>query len=370
MARTRAIVALGLTLAAPCGCKGRFALPADARFVLEIVVADGFALGRMKDGSIRGWGKNDRGQLGDGTTASRSESVRVGGAADGGPGAWTRVVSGGAHACAISAGELRCWGDNADGQLGDGTKQARSTPVAVIVLGGAHVKDVALGERHSCALTEDGSVICWGADDAGQLGRLGGAGPVDIHDATAIAAGGTASCATLRDHTVRCWGRVPPRRSPTSVTRVEGLADVVEVAMSSTHVCAVRAWGGVACWGSDDEGELGDGAFVSQIQPVDVQGLAVPALSVAVGRSHSCVLLKNATVYCWGGNAKNQLADGTQAHRPSPLLVNGLFEIQAITAAGDGTCARFSDGAARCWGGLALPKTQGDVMPVPTEVRW
>jgi alpha-tubulin suppressor-like RCC1 family protein len=154
------------------------------------------------------------------------------------------------------------------------------------------------------------------------------------------------------------------------VTRIEGLADVAGLAIGRSHVCAVRAWGGVACWGKDEEGELGDGAFTDRAEPVDVQGLVVPAVAVAVGSAHSCALLRNGTVHCWGANAKNQLADGTQAHRASPLLVNGLFDTQAIAAAGDATCARFADGAARCWGRLPLPKTPGDVMPVPTEVRW
>jgi alpha-tubulin suppressor-like RCC1 family protein len=135
-------------------------------------------------------------------------------------------------------------------------------------------------------------------------------------------------------------------------------------------VCAVRAWGGIACWGKNEEGELGDGEFTDRAAPVDVVGLAVPAREVAVGRAHTCALLRDGTVHCWGANARGQLADGTTGHRPSPVLVNGVFEIEQVSAAGDATCARFPDGSARCWGGLALPKTAGTTLPVPTEVRW
>jgi alpha-tubulin suppressor-like RCC1 family protein len=140
--------------------------------------------------------------------------------------------------------------------------------------------------------------------------------------------------------------------------------------MGETHACAVRAWGGVACWGENREGELGDGTFADRAAPVDVVDLAVPARDVVVGRAHTCALLRDGTVHCWGANGRAQLADGTSGHRPSPVLVNGIFEVEEITAAGDGTCARLADGSARCWGGIRLPKTAGDVIAVPTEVRW
>jgi alpha-tubulin suppressor-like RCC1 family protein len=277
-----------------------------------------------------------------------------------------KVAAGGGHACAVSRqGDVSCWGANGDGQLGDGSHEARATPVRA---GSAHANDVALGARHSCALGEKGDVTCWGASDAGQLGGVP-AGTVIVTDAIALAAGGDATCAISRDRSLRCWGRLPVR-GVLPVTRVEGLADVVGVAVAASHVCAVRAWGGVACWGRDEEGELGDGAFTDRSDPVDVVGLTVPALAVAVGRAHSCALLRNSTVHCWGANARGQLADGTRGHRASPVLVNGLFEIEALSAAGDATCARFADGSARCWGGLALPKTEGELISVPTEVRW
>ncbi len=153
-------------------------------------------------------------------------------------------------------------------------------------------------------------------------------------------------------------------------THIEGLADVVGVALSDTHACAVRAWGGVGCWGKDEEGELGDGAFTDRAAPVDVVDLPVPAREVAVGRAHTCALLADRTVHCWGANGSSQLADGTDAHRASPVLVNGLFEIEGLAAAADATCARLADGSDRCWGGLTLPKTEGARIAVPSEVRW
>ncbi|MGO8992459.1 MAG: RCC1 domain-containing protein [Polyangiaceae bacterium] len=338
------------------GCKGRFKLPADARFVTAIALADDFGCARMKDGSVRAWGANESGELGGGTTAAQTESARVLGS-----GAWATVAAGGKHACAASAeGDVFCWGE-----LEDGSRESRATPVRVP---NVQAKKLALGAHHSCAITPTGDVVCWGSGAAGQLGGLD-AGSTIVRGATYLAAGGDATCAILSDRSLSCWGAVPAR-GVLPVTRIEGLADVVHVAVSATHVCAVRAWGGIACWGSDEEGELGDGAFTERAVPADVVGLVVPARAVAVGRAHTCALLRNDTVHCWGADGRSQLADGANTHRASPLLVNGLFEIEELAAAGDATCARFSDGSERCWGGLSLPKTDGQSITVPTEVRW
>jgi alpha-tubulin suppressor-like RCC1 family protein len=234
-------------------------------------------------------------------------------------------------------------------------------------IAGLEAKHVAAGARHTCDITTAGEVRCWGAKDAGQIADE--LALTTLHGATAIAAGGDGTCAVLADRTVRCWGKIPGR-GVIGVTPIEGLADVTGVALGESHVCAVKAWGGVACWGKNGEGELGDGSFTDRIQPIDVMGLSASARAVAVGRTHTCALLAEGTIRCWGGNTNSQLADGTHGHRASPALVQGLFEVQGLDVAGDATCARFTDGSARCWGGLQLPKTEGAHVPVPTEVRW
>jgi alpha-tubulin suppressor-like RCC1 family protein len=343
-----AALLVAVAVAGFAGCKGRFALPADARFVKEIALADRFGCSAMKDGSVRCWGANEAGELGDGTREARPTSVRVTGVASPVRG----VALGDVDGCGLGPeGEVQCWG-----------ALPAPTPPAL------RAKALALGARHGCALTVAGDVLCWGAADAGQLGTTEAGKPV-VREATAIAASVDATCALLRDRGVSCWGRVPGR-GVVSPSRIEGLADVTALAVSGTHACAVRAWGGVACWGKNEEGELGDGTFTDRAAPVDVVDLAVPAREVAVGRGHSCALLRDGTVHCWGANGRAQLADGTTGHRPSPVLVNGIFEVEGIAAAGDATCARLADGSERCWGGIALPKTAGATMAVPTEVRW
>jgi alpha-tubulin suppressor-like RCC1 family protein len=342
------------------GCKGRFALPPDARFVREVAVSEAFACARMKDGSVRCWGANDAGQLGDGTVTDRHEAVRVAAATP-----FTAVATGAHHACAITAdGDVYCWGANDAGQAGgasDAPRVPRLTPGRVDV---GHARALALGARHSCALLEGGAVRCWGADQAGQV-----TGASAATGATVIAAAADATCIIDAERRAACWGTVPGRLS-TSYGRIEGLADVTSIAVGPLHACAARAWGGVACWGSGAEGQLGNGALADQGTPVEVSGLAAPAKSVVAGRTHTCASLSDDTVRCWGANAESQLADGMKAHRASAFQVQGVFQAVRIAAAGDATCAVLGDGSARCWGGLPLPKT--DVVPVvvPTEVRW
>jgi len=372
-AMSRRLLAVAAALAVPLGlgtgCRGRFKLPADARFVQEVAVGEGFFCARMKDGSARCFGKGASGQLGAAADAgaAATETSLVAGIPD----RVTEIVAAGAHGCAVTAaGGVYCWGSNANGEVSPGAASTRLPPTPA----GAelHARHVALGARHTCALTEGGDVVCWGANDAGQLP---GEGASSLHATIALGAGGDATCAVATDRTVRCWGRVPGLGSPPGsgvqpVTRIEGLGDVTSVALSGTHACAVKAWGGIACWGKNEEGELGDGSFTDRVQPVDVSGLVAPARQVAIGRAHTCALLGDGTVRCWGADWAAQLADGSNAHRPFPALVQGLFEVEGVAAAGDATCARFGEGSARCWGGVRLPKTAGEVITVPTEVRW
>jgi hypothetical protein len=336
---------LWLLLLAPlAGCKGRFTLAPDERFAEQIAMTDGLACGRMKDGSVRCWGTN------------LPETVRVSGI----PSRAVEVATGGERGCAVTdVGGVLCWGAKPD-RAPDGPPTLKAAPVA-----GVRARHVALGARHACALAEGGDVACWGANDAGQLG---GEATV-VGGATAIAAGGDATCAIVAGRTVTCWGRVPGRAG-SGVAKIEGLADVIGIALSETHVCAVKAYGGVACWGENEDGELGDGSFSERGRPVDVAGLVVPAREVAVGRAHTCALLGDGNLRCWGANGASQLANGGSAHSPTPALVQGLFEVQAVRAAGDATCVRFGDGSERCWGGLRLPKTDAERVTVPMEVRW
>jgi alpha-tubulin suppressor-like RCC1 family protein len=178
--------------------------------VTAIAAGDSHSCALTSSGGLECWGDNSSGQLGDGTTADRWTPVEVSGLSSG----VTAIAAGGLHSCALThAGRVKCWGSNSGGQLGDGTTKSRSTPVGVSGLR-AGVMAIAAGLRHGCALTRAGGVKCWGLNDYGQLGDgtpRGRSKPVDVsglsRGVTAIAAGGLHSCARTSAGGVKCWGR-------------------------------------------------------------------------------------------------------------------------------------------------------------------
>lgn len=160
-------------------------------------------------GGVKCWGWNWFGQLGDRTTRSRGMPVDVIGLAEG----VVAIAAGGSHTCALTTGGgVKCWGWNGDGQLGDGTTSNRSTPVDVAGLTNG-VAAIVAGYRHTCALTTGGGVKCWGRNADGQLGDgtwTGRTTPVDVAGLTegvvAIAAGGSHTCALTARGGIKCWG--------------------------------------------------------------------------------------------------------------------------------------------------------------------
>ena len=328
----------------------------------RLVVAGLHACRVNENGTAACWGDNGQGQLGDGTLISRSRPELVSGL--------TNVVglaSGQGHACAlVVGGRVRCWGDNLDGQLGDGTTTDRLTPVTVRGL--THAVAIAAASSHTCALLGDGTVSCWGNNSDGQLGdgttddRPFPTLVVGLSGAVAIATGTSHTCAIVGDGTVRCWGlnasgqlgdgTTTQRLSPMFVTDVAG---AVGIAAASDHTCAVIGNGTVACWGSNAVGQLGDGTTTTRLIAVFVDGLPTRVVDVASTSEHTCARLANGTVHCWGGNQSGQLGDRTTiSPQLIPVPVSGLGNAVAIAAGSSQTCALLADGSMRCWGANTL----------------
>ena len=206
----------------------------------------------------------------------------------------TPVAAGGLHSCALTAaGGVKCWGDNSFGELGDGTTTKRLTPVAVVGLSSGVVA-IAAGGAHTCALTIGGAVKCWGFNAYGQLGdgttrtRLT---PVDVvglsSGVSAIAVGGDYSaghtCALTSNGAMKCWGSnewgqlgdgttVFQRSRPGGVVGLS--SGVVAIATGENHSCALTAGRGVKCWGQNFLRQLGDGTTTTRYTPVSVVGLS------------------------------------------------------------------------------------------------
>jgi alpha-tubulin suppressor-like RCC1 family protein/subtilase family serine protease len=320
----------------------------------------------LSDGTVECWGYNGSGQLGDGTSLNFAVTpVSVFGISTA-----TAVAAGVQHTCALlSDGTVKCWGANSSGQLGNGKTTDSSTPVSAIGISTA----VAAGQNHSCALLSDGTIQCWGDNGSGQLGNgsmTDSSTPVPvfgISTATAVAAGGINTCAVLSNGTVKCWGfnvsgelgigtNIGPESCinytacSTTPVSVYGISTATAVAVGSDHSCAVLSDGTVKCWGNNPSGELGDGTSLNfSVYPVSVVGIST-ATAVAAGAQHTCALLSDGTVKCWGGNGSGQLGDGTGSNSSTPVSVSGITTATAVSAGDFHTCAVLSDGTVQCWG--------------------
>jgi hypothetical protein len=246
-----------------------------------------FTVALKSDGSLWAWGQNSHGELGDGTTTDRHTPVDVSGLTSG----VAVTGAGGSHTCAVTTtGGLKCWGFNSNGQLGDGTTTRRLTPVSVSGLSSGAAA-VAGGAYHTCALTTAGGAKCWGRNANGQLGdgtttdRLT---PVNVSGLTsgvvAVATGGFHSCALTGAGAVKCWGRnsegqlgdgtTADRATPVGVS---GLGSgVVALDAGLYHTCALTNVGVVKCWGDNSYGQLGDGTTTNRLTPIDVPGIYGP----------------------------------------------------------------------------------------------
>jgi alpha-tubulin suppressor-like RCC1 family protein len=330
--------------------------------VTALEAGAGHTCALMEDGAVKCWGWNTSGQLGDGTVVDSRVPVDVGGL----PGPAQAVAAGDQHTCALlTGGSVVCWGANASGQLGNGTRTRSSAPVAVAGLSG--VLEIAAGGAHTCALQADGAVKCWGDDQSGQLGDGGyenQSSPVAVGGLSGtvdhIAAGFSHTCAIMTDKRIQCWGwntegqlgdgTVKSRRIPGDTLRFTGGVAAVSVGWSNT--CALlTAGGGIRCWGLNGGGQLGDGEYADSGSPVEVNGLGAGRISVAVGGAHVCALSGRGGVKCWGRNDRGQLGNGNTADQNNPVDVTGLPEEAVAIAAGkDHTCALTFRGGVKCWG--------------------
>jgi alpha-tubulin suppressor-like RCC1 family protein len=249
-------------------------------------------------------------------------------------------------------------------------KRAISFVVAMVAMTSAAraatdpVRAVVLGDEHSCALRVSGTVACWGRNFSGQLGdgsREDRAEPVAViglDGVQQLAAFGARTCAVRRDGALLCWGHVEGiaghARSPegwdaTTPRTVDGLGPIAEIALGADHACARDVHGGVRCWGKNDHGQLGDGTQRARSTPVRVAGL--PAVKMlALGTSHSCALGDDGSVYCWGANEGGQVGDGSRHDRARATKLHDFAGTVQLVASGASTCARLGNGTARCWG--------------------
>ena len=268
------------------------------------------------------------------------------------------------HCCAILNDKtVRCWGRNWAGQLGDGTTQDRNRPVIVRLPRQKAVPVQLTGYGNECVRMSDGTAWCWGEDVGGELNngatesRSTPVQVVGLRDARQIAAGWLLTCATLGDGTARCWGYIPGSNVANGTTTpADGLRDVIEISIGMAHGCARLGDGTAKCWGGNVAGELGVGfkSYGRAMPPWPVVNLK-GAVHLAVGGRQSCVVLEDQTVSCWGWNEQCQLGDGTRVHRYQPTPVRGLQNVVQLALDYSSSCARTQEGVVFCWGLVHVP---------------
>ena len=425
----------------------------------DIVVGTYHSCALLSDHTIKCWGKNSTGQLGDGTTTTRTAPVLVSGIS-------TAVAvystNSAFHSCALlSDTTVRCWGYNSSGQLGDTTTTSRSTAIDP---GFTNVTSVAVGDAHTCVLFTAGNIKCVGTGSSGQLGNSASVNSTTWVDVTGVTTGSEvfglqyATCVKLASGTLQCWGgngyarlgdgtgtnRNIPTTTPitgtlvkqsggndvscillsdntiqctggnrngefgnytnmgvSNFTTLSGITNVTQISVGYTHVCAVLTNGNVKCWGGNSHGQLGNGIYNNKITPAQITGVtnvagfysggynscliyadgtgacagwdysymlgrggstqnatsfvAVSGLSNAAsvssqGSAHTCAVLSTGVINCWGYNGSGQIGDGTTNSRHLAVAVSGITNASKVVTSSSSSCALLLDGTIKCWG--------------------
>lgn len=345
-------------------------------------------------GQVECWGDGKYGQLGHGTSSDSQTPVKVhASSTDSTPLSGVIGISSGYyHTCAlINDGKVKCWGEGEWGQLGNNGTGNQTTPVNVHTSSTdstplSHIQGVSASGVHTCALTNDGKVKCWGQGKYDQLvnDEEKNLVPIDIPTSstdsnplsgiTMVSAGRYHNCALTTAGTVKCWGawlpswnffadNPAPRYVPTSSTDSTPLSGVVSISSGNAHTCVLTHTGKVKCWG--DSRYVGTNEDTgNQFTPVDVHTSATDSTSlsgivaVSCGEFHTCVLTNTGTVKCWGSGYEGALGSGVKDNQRAPVDVhtsstdsNPLSGIIEVVSGYIHTCVLTNVGKAKCWGG-------------------
>lgn len=320
--------------------------------VKQMVSREDHQCALLSVGTMKCWGSDWYGELGGGEFTSRPTGNFVKGL----PGEITSVATSYHFTCALNdGGGVYCWGYNSGGGLGVGHNHPVFSPAPVQGLSSG-VQAISAGFSNSCALLTTGGVKCWGGGGIFY--------PIDItglsSGVTSITSGESHHCVIMTGGIVKCWGNNLYGQLGNGTNTyssipvfVVGLStDVKSIIAGRYHTCAILNDGSVNCWGSNTHGELGTGSTSDfESVPQSVTGLPEPVTSLALGNSYTCAITRSGEAYCWGYNYSGQIGDGTKEDRLIPTQVNGLpTAVISIAASSDTTCAVTVEGKTYCWG--------------------
>ena len=392
-----------------CSAGVPYSLEGKRAFLSKMSAGDTHTCALSSQGGVYCWGRGNEGQIGNGGRRSvgRPTEVILEKGSTNPLSGIIQVSSGKNYSCSLtSGGEVRCWGHNFRGALGNnaskGTykvslaEQHESAPVKVVgsrsdtnPLTG--IVQISSGTEHVCALTSEGKVKCWGSDcGVGQLGQggycsLSRTSPVDVQKSQEnggtgsggalegiiqVSSGGEHTCALSISGQVWCWGKSSDgqlaQATGVSVTRaklVTSLSGITQMSAGEYHTCGLNTAGNVKCWGAGSAGRLGHNSETGGEIPVSVVGIGGKNLlenivQISSGKEHTCSLDSDGRVMCWGKGSDGQLGNSTSIRSLVPVLVleegeegaSPLMRIVQISAGAEHTCALQESGDVKCWG--------------------
>jgi alpha-tubulin suppressor-like RCC1 family protein len=343
----------------------------------------------LENGSIACWGLNGLGQLGDGLRNNSVSAVATGWWKPfpiAQPGYGVQAISvGWAHTCALKNNQVKCWGSNFNAQVGlPASTTPQKLPIIVNGFMPGNIVSLVSGNLHSCVLFDTGKVQCWGENQQGQLGNgsiTQSPIPVTVQlsstdVAKSIIAAGDYSCAILQNETAKCWGSnshgqlgaaLPMNTYSTVPVAVSGLNGVTQLSAKMVHTCALLRDGTTKCWGANYVGQLGNSSTTNTNAPVNNALWINDVVKISVGSENSCALRTSGTVWCWGRVA----SDGANTIVNYPVNIAYLNKVTDISAGNGITCVRMENGTLKCfgYGGIAagggkdLPSTGNSLLP-------
>ena len=309
------------------------------------------------------WGTNEYGELGTGTLTDQPSPVEIG---LGGV-TWGAVSPGWSHTCGITANKAAyCWGDNNDGELGDGSVTIYQSDPMEVANAQYEWSSISAGRSHSCGITTDGSGYCWGENNNGQLGTGNLEGqilPAEVasgqYEWAVLTTGIDHTCGITTDGSGYCWGindqgqvgdgTVKNRDSPVEIA--SGEYKWASISAGTDHTCGITEDGAGYCWGRNSYGRLGDGTDNAQTLPVEIASGQYEWTSISAGGAHTCGITTGGDGYCWGRNSYGRLGDGTEIDRILPVeIASGQYDWASISAGDMYTCGVTTSGSGYCWG--------------------
>ena len=354
-----------------------------ARTTIAVGGSSSCAMTTTNPAGAKCWGSNSYGQAGNFSTGGDLTSAvnvevmqRV-----------SAIAAGASHTCALGdAGpHVFCWGLNTSGQVANNTFNNQVAPQGVLIEpnnGFLTAKAISAGSAHTCALAATDLAYCWGNNGSGRLGNgltTNSSRGVPVKDpgnstqalprVRAISAGGTQTCAISGDAgaagQVYCWG------TGYAATGTNTGITAKAVSVGNSHTCVVLADSSVKCWGDNAYGQLGNGSTTSALYsaPVAASGIT-NAVDVVTGKYHTCALLSDQTIKCWGANSSGQLGNGTNIQSLTPVSVSGITAVTALVSSSSSlhTCAVGSVSGVlgmKCWGDNANYQINWSATPSP-----